>query len=111
MLAMRILVRDRRQCASNAEERVMKKIGLVGCGAIAKDVLRAVDDGRLAVEVAGVSTRTEETAREFLSTLRAPVALLGLDELIEASDLVIELAGGHVVADVARRCFAAKTDV
>jgi aspartate dehydrogenase len=87
----------------------MTRIGLVGCGAIAREVLRAVDAGRLEVTVAGVTTRSEATAREFFATLTHEPPLLSLDALIEASDLVIELAGGHVVPELAQRCFDAGT--
>jgi len=89
--------------------RVVTKIGLVGCGSIAREVLRAVDTGRLKVEVAGVTTRTESTAREFLATLSSEPPLISLEALIQRSDLVIELAGGHVVPELAQRCFEANT--
>ena len=83
----------------------MKSIGLVGCGAIARFVLRAVDEGRLNVPVCGVTSRTESTARVFLATLKQPVPWLSLDDLIEGSDIVVEAAGSHVVPDLARRTF------
>ena len=89
----------------------MQSIGIIGCGAIAKSLLRAVDSGRLRVPVAGVSSRTEATAREFLSTLKTPVPYLARHELIERADLLIETAGGHVVPDLARDAFAAGKDV
>ncbi len=38
----------------------MKSIGIVGCGAIGKALLKAVEAGRLAVRVAGVTSRTEK---------------------------------------------------
>jgi predicted dinucleotide-utilizing enzyme len=71
----------------------MQSIGIVGCGAIGKSILRAVDDGRLKVPVAGVTSRTEETAREFLSTLTTPVQYLSREELLDRADLLIETAG------------------
>ena len=89
----------------------MKSIGIVGCGAIGKALLRAVDDGRVAVAVAGVTTRTEETARAFLATLRNPAPLLDLASLIARSDLVIETAGGAVVPELARQVFDAGKDL
>jgi aspartate dehydrogenase len=89
----------------------MKSIGLVGCGSIAKSILRAVDDGRLKLRVAGVTSRTEETAREYLSKLTQPVPYLSREELIDASDMLIETAGQHVVGDLCRDAFAAGKDV
>ncbi len=86
-------------------------IGVVGCGAIGRDLLRAADEGRLPVAVAGVSSRTQSTAAAFLATLRRPPPLLDLDALVNACDLLIEAAGGHVVPELARRAFAAGKDL
>ena len=89
----------------------MKSIGIVGCGAIGRALLRAVDGGSLAVPVAGVTSKTEKTARDFLFTLCHPPPHLDLAALIERSDLVIEAAGGTVVPDLARAVFAAGRDL
>ncbi len=67
----------------------IRTIGIVGCGAIGRALLRAVDAGRLAVRVAGVTSRTEKSARDFLSTLRQPPAYLDRALLIARSDLII----------------------
>ncbi len=50
----------------------MKSIGIVGCGAIGKALIRAVEGGKLSVRVAGVTSRTENSAREFLSAFHQP---------------------------------------
>ena len=50
----------------------IKSIGIVGCGAIGKAVVKAVEDGKLAVRVAGVASRTEKSAREFLAAFKNP---------------------------------------
>ena len=89
----------------------MKSIGIVGCGSIAKSILRAVDDGRLKVRVAGVTSRTEDTARDYLSKMKQPPPYLSREELIAASDVLIETAGQHVVGDLCREAFAAGKDV
>ncbi len=86
-------------------------IGIVGCGAIGQALLRAADTGKLPVSVAGVSSRTEDRAREFLATLENPPPYLDRDQLIAASDLVVETAGGHVVPELARDTFAAGKDL
>lgn len=82
-------------------------IGIVGCGAIGKALIKAVEDGKLAVRVAGVTSRTESKAREFLAAFKNPPPYMSLDGLIAASDLVIEAAGGDVVLELARKTFAA----
>ncbi|MBI2210926.1 MAG: NAD(P)-binding domain-containing protein [Deltaproteobacteria bacterium] len=85
----------------------MKSIGIVGCGTIGKALLKAVEAGRLAVHVAGVTSRNEKSARAFLATLREPPPYLDRKELIAKSDLVIEAAGQAVVPALAEEVFDA----
>lgn len=89
----------------------MKSIGIVGCGAIGRALICAVESGRLAVRVAGVTSRTETSARKFLAGFKDPPPYLSLTELIAASDLIVEAAGGRVVAELARQTFAAGKDL
>lgn len=89
----------------------MKSIGIVGCGAIGRALLTAVESKKLSVRIAGVASRTEKSAREFLSTMASPPPYLALPELIAASDLVVEAAGGPVVPDLAAEVFAAGKDL
>jgi aspartate dehydrogenase len=89
----------------------MKSIGIVGCGAIGRALLNAVYDGRVSMRVAGITSRTESSAREFLSTLKNPPRYLPQKELIAGSDLIVEAAGGAVVPSLAREVFAAGKDL
>ncbi len=82
-------------------------IGVVGCGAIGRSILRAADDGLVDVDVAGATSRTESTARDFLSTLRTPAPYLSLGELIEEADLIVEAAGGPAVHGLVEAAFEA----
>ena len=86
-------------------------IGIVGCGAIGRSLLRAADSGQLNVAVAGVTSRSEDRAHEFLGTLNSPPPYLDRRELIARSDLLVETAGGHVVPELARETFAAGKDL
>ena len=88
----------------------MKTIGIVGCGAIGKGLLKAIDSGAVAAD-ACVASRTESSCREFLATLATAVPWLSVDELITRSDIVVEAAGGAVVPDLARRAFDAGKDL
>jgi aspartate dehydrogenase len=89
----------------------MKTIGIVGCGAIGKALLRAVESGKLSVGVAGVTSRTESNAREFLAAFSRPPAYLSLKNLIDSADMIVEAAGGAVVASLAEQVFAAGKDL
>jgi aspartate dehydrogenase len=89
----------------------VKSIGIVGCGAIGRALLTAVENGKLSVLVAGVTSRTEKSARELLSTFRCPPPYLSLQELIIASDLIVEAAGGAVVPRLAEEVFAGGKDL
>lgn len=81
----------------------IKSIGIVGCGAIGNALVKAVEDGKLAVRVAVVTSRTEKSALEFLTAFKNPPPYLSLDELVRVSDLLVEAAGGHIVAELAKK--------
>ena len=89
----------------------MKSIGIVGCRAIGKALLRADDDGKLSVRVAGVTSRTESSAREFLSAFNRPPEYRSLKDLVDSADMIIEAAGGAVVPSLAEQVFAAGKDL
>jgi len=90
---------------------MIKSIGIVGCGAIGKALIDAVQAGKLSVRLSGVTSRTEKSARSFLAAFQNAPPYLPLDELVLGSDLVIEAAGGHIVAELARKTFAAGKDL
>ncbi len=52
-------------------------IGIVGCGAIGQSLLRAADSGQLNVLVAGVTSRDEHRAHEFLGNTEIAPSLPG----------------------------------
>ena len=86
-------------------------IGIVGCGAIGRALLRAGDADELGVAVAGVTSRSATPAQEFLDTLETPPPYLELDELVEQSSLLIETAGAHVVPSLADAAFESGKDL
>jgi aspartate dehydrogenase len=89
----------------------VKSVGIVGCGTIGRALLTAVEEEKLQVRVAGVTSRTEKNARDFLATLRNPPPYLDLESLIKGSELVIEAAGVAVVPKLAEKTFAAGKDL
>ena len=86
-------------------------IGIVGCGAIGRALLRAGDEGGLGALVAGVTSRTSTTARAFLATLDSPPPYLELPELVDRSSLLVETAGRQVVPSLAGAAFEAGKDL
>lgn len=90
---------------------VIKSIGIVGCGAIGRALLKSIETGQISVRPAGVTSRTKTGASQFLSTLRYPPPYMRLRELIEASDLIIEAAGAAIVPGLAEEVFAAGKDL
>ena len=94
-----------------ARDLAMKSIGIVGCGAIGKTLVQAVGKNKLAVPIAGVTSRTERTAQNFLSAFEQPPGYLSLSDFIAASDLIVEAAGGAVVPALAERVFAVGKDL
>ncbi|HEX9442843.1 MAG TPA: aspartate dehydrogenase [Candidatus Binatia bacterium] len=89
----------------------MNSIGIVGLGAIGRALVKAAAAGKLSIPIAGVASRDEKSAREFLATIKNPPAYLALAPLIEKSDLVVEAAGGKIVPELAEKVFAAGKDL
>jgi aspartate dehydrogenase len=89
----------------------MKSIGIVGCGAIGKALVHAVETGKLSVRVAGVTSRTEKSARDFLAEFKNPPPYVTRAELIAAADLIVEAAGGGIVPLLADEVFGAGKDL
>jgi aspartate dehydrogenase len=89
----------------------MKSIGIVGCGAIGKALVRAVEGGKLPVRIAGVTSRTEQSARKFLAGFSPAPSFLPLGEVIDRADLIVEAAGGAAVPSLAEAVFAAGKDL
>ena len=85
-------------------------IGIVGCGAIGRALVREAEAGGIP-PIAGITSRTEEKARGFLSELRDPPPYLEPGELVDRSSLVVEAAGGHVVPELANLAFGAGKDL
>lgn len=79
----------------------MIKIGLVGTGAIGKEIARAIDDGTIPAKLVAIWDRQVEEAEEFALTLRQKPRVLPLEGLVEACNLVVEAASQAAVREVA----------
>jgi aspartate dehydrogenase len=88
------------------------EVGVVGLGAIGRPLCRALDDGITGLHLAGATARDREKAERFLKSLGSPAPLLSLDELIRASDLVIEASTqAHLRDEIAPKTLAAGKDL
>jgi aspartate dehydrogenase len=89
----------------------MTTIGIVGCGAIGQALLKASEAGSLTLPITGMASRTEDSARAFLSTLNDPPEYCSQTELIAKSDLIVEAAGGDVIPELACATFQSGKDL
>jgi len=90
----------------------MLKIGLIGCGTIGSEIARAITDRfSQEAELVALCEIDEQKAKKFLDTLVKKPELLSMDELIQKSELVVEAAGGEVVAELVKKCLDKEVDV
>ncbi|MCL6582095.1 MAG: aspartate dehydrogenase [bacterium] len=75
----------------------MKKIGVVGCGTIGKQVCLAIDQGKIAAELVAVADMDAVKARRVVDELTSPCEVLPIPELVRRTDLVVEAASQKVV--------------
>ncbi|HEY3189549.1 MAG TPA: Gfo/Idh/MocA family oxidoreductase, partial [Solirubrobacteraceae bacterium] len=86
-------------------------VGVVGLGAIGRRVCQALDAGLPGLRLAGATARTRDKAEAFLKSLDAPVPFLSLDELVDASDLVVEASTQAHLQEIAPRALGAGRDL
>ena len=86
-------------------------VGVVGLGAIGRRVCQALDAGLPGLRLAGATARTQDRAEAFLKSLGAPAPLLELDELITASDVVVEASTQTHLQEIAPKALGAGRDL
>jgi aspartate dehydrogenase len=89
----------------------MKNVGIVGLGAIGRPVCRALDAGIPGMRLAGATARDRVKAEAFLATLHRPPPLLSLDQLVAASDLVVEASTQAHLEEIAPKTLGAGKDL
>src|SRR5437667_8371720 len=82
-------------------------VGVVGLGAIGRAVCRALDEGIPGLRLSGATARDREKAERFLKGLRSPAPFLSLDDLIQASDLVVEASTQAHLEEIAPKTLKA----
>jgi aspartate dehydrogenase len=91
--------------------RAPRRVGVVGLGVIGRQVCRAVDAGMPGAMLAGATTRRRAAGEAFLATLKSPVPFYSLDDLVAASDLVVEASTQAHLAEIAPRTLGAGRDL
>ncbi len=81
-------------------------VGIAGLGAIGAYLARSLDLGVEGLRLVAVAARDEDKARAFLSAFRTPPRVVGLGDLAEHAEIVVEAAPAAVFDDVARPAIA-----
>jgi aspartate dehydrogenase len=89
----------------------MKKVGVVGLGAIGRPLCQALDRGIPGLVLAGATVRDRVKGEVFLTTLRHPAPLLGLDALVAVSDLIVEASTQAHLEEIAPKALGAGKDL
>ena len=79
----------------------MFRIGIVGAGAIGKEIARAIDNGTVPAKLEAIYDRDTAEATSFAASLKSKPRVLPLEELVEASNFVVEAAAQSAVREVA----------
>jgi aspartate dehydrogenase len=82
-------------------DRGKMKIGIIGIGAIGKELCLAVDSGVINAELAAIYDRDIAMAMEFASKLKCKPKVLKLEEMLEIVDLIVEAASQAAVREIA----------
>jgi aspartate dehydrogenase len=71
------------------------RVAIAGLGSIGSKIARKFDRGIDGMLLSAVAVRDPEKHREFLSGLRVPPAILPIDRLWEAADVLVECASSQ----------------
>lgn len=83
------------------------KIGIVGCGAIGSYIAKYCQKNLAdKIEIVALCDNLEPKAEALVKGLTGKVRVLGLEKLVEASDLVVEAASKEAAASVAEKALA-----
>jgi aspartate dehydrogenase len=92
-------------------EIVMVTIGIVGCGTIGSAVARAIDEGKIPARLTGLANRTRARAEALAKSLGTVPPVLDVQELVRASDLVVEAATGRALEEIVPACLQLGKDL
>ncbi|MDY6966766.1 MAG: aspartate dehydrogenase [Halobacteriota archaeon] len=77
------------------------KVGVVGLGAIGREICKAVDSGMEGFQLVAVTDRKIEFAMKFAASLSQKTPFVDISEMLDMVDLVVESASQQAVREVA----------
>lgn len=86
------------------DKQQLKKIGIIGCGAIGSKIARAIDEGKVSAELIGVCDVDAALAEKLSASLKCKAPALAADALAQAADLVVEAAQVSAVGPAVELC-------
>ncbi|MBI1848648.1 MAG: aspartate dehydrogenase [Candidatus Rokubacteria bacterium] len=86
-------------------------VGIIGLGAIGRQLCRALDSGIPGLHLVGALARDRAKAEAFLGTLAGKPPFLSLDDLIASSDMLIEASTQAHLQEIAPKALGAGKDV
>jgi aspartate dehydrogenase len=89
----------------------MIRVGIFGLGTIGRQIARALEAGIPGCSLAGGTGRDRAKAEAFLATLPSRPPFLPTEELIQASDLVVECATQAALQELAPKVVGAGKDL
>ena len=82
----------------------MKKIGIVGCGAIGTEIAHAIKRKIIPASLTAVCDTDVSRCESLVKTTHLKPRISSLSQLVSISDIVVEAAGVRAVKDIAREC-------
>ena len=91
----------------------MKKIALLGCGAIGTQIAIAIDSGKIPAHLTQIYDQSIESAEKLVSNLKSKPTIVQNSHLLSSGpvDLVVEAASQQAVKDVALSVIQNKKDL
>lgn len=77
------------------------RVAIAGLGSVGRAVAQAVDSRLTAYRLVAVSAGRRQPALDFVAELRAAVQVVGVEELADHADIVVECAPAAVFRDIA----------
>jgi aspartate dehydrogenase len=77
------------------------RIGVIGCGAIGREICKAIDDGIIQAELSAVFDHNTEKVEDLVASLRCRPKIASLEEMLPLVDLVVESASQAAVREIA----------